>query len=511
MTSNSNDKGLGRRRFLAGLGGAAGLGAAGLGALGAGMSARRRANAGFRDHEAGHDPAQALAERKLLFVVCAAGGGSIIDSFLPVLDTEVVNGEPASLDVYPESLIRQPEGSNIRCLGNLSNTSYFTPTFSMEGFLQNHYSDTVVLTHENTSVNHEVAQRRAVTGAGIDSGRTILEAAALRHGSDLLLPNCAMATGGYIAPGTDASLPRWARGEIVADPLMFASSTHGYRGVLGAPDAALIERARGVRRQLDDASPFGQTFRDSPLRQQYLSLRDENQAGVEVADLISKLMLVPQDALPSKFGLESSPIVDLVRETFPSMYTDPWQAKAALSFALAYFGVSCAVSLSVDFEPVGTTSSLISTPLAFDYSHNDHRVAQNIMWGRVCLVLDGLIRLLKSSDYLGDPALGKMWDRSLVYVATDFGREKIRPFNSGSYGTGHHLNNGSLLISPLLKGNQVFGGIDPDTLLTYGFDRDSGAPEPGSLMREGDVYSAVAQALDIEFTQRRDMSAMMKA
>jgi len=44
-----------------------------------------------------------------------------------------------------------------------------------------------------------------------------------------------------------------------------------------------------------------------------------------------------------------------------------------------------------------------------------------------------------------------LWDRSLIYVATDCGREKARPSGASSWGTGHHLNNGSVLISPLLR------------------------------------------------------------
>ena len=156
-------------------------------------------------------------------------------------------------------------------------------------------------------------------------------------------------------------------------------------------------------------------------------------------------------------------------------------------------------------------SSLISTPLAFDYSHTDHRVAQNLMWGRTCRLIDGLVTLLKTFDYLGDPSLGKLWDRSLIYVATEFGREKTRSAGASSWSSGHHLNNGALLISPLLKGNAVYGGVDPNTLLTYGFDRATGQPDPGAIMREGDVYSAIAMALGIEFEGRRDMAALVRA
>lgn len=115
--------------------------------------------------------------------------------------------------------------------------------------------------------------------------------------------------------------------------------------------------------------------------------------------------------------------------------------------------------------------------------------------------------LLQRLDYLGDPALGKMWDRSLIYVATDFGRDKTRPAAAESWGTGHALNNGTLIVSPLLKRNRVFGGIDPTTCETYGFDGSTGNPEPGIHCSEAHVYSAIAQAMDIEFPERIDMSA----
>lgn len=493
-----------RRRMLGGLLGAGALGAGALASLGLRPGIARSG----QTPRAADDPG--IADRKLLFVVCATGGGNIVDSFLPVLDSEVTTGDPSMLDVYPESLIVQPPSSNIRCVGNLANYSYFTSNFSMQTLLANHYADMVVLGHECTSVNHTVAQKRALTGAGVNFGRTIMEAQAERHGSGMLLPNTNMANGGYIAPGDDPELPRWARAELIADPLMFAAATHGRRGVSGAPDSAAIDRARQVRTQLEQRSPFGQTFAESPLRKQYLEQRETSQPAIEAADLITKLMLIPQANLPAKYGLEASPLVDPIHEAFPLIYSDAWEARASLAFALAYFGVSCSISVGLDFDPVAVGNTLISTPLAFDYSHNDHRVAQNLMWGRTSRLIDGLITLLKTFDYQGDPALGKMWDRSLIYVATDFGREKVRPAGASSWSTGHHLNNGALLISPLLKGNAVYGGVDPNTLLTYGFDRATGAPDPGMIMREGDVYSAVASALDIEFAGRTDMSALVR-
>ena len=117
---------------------------------------------------------------------------------------------------------------------------------------------------------------------------------------------------------------------------------------------------------------------------------------------------------------------------------------------------------------------------------------------------------LKQLDYLGDPSLGKMWDRSLIYVATEFGREQFRPPGAELWGAGHSLNNGTLLISPLLEGNRVFGGVDPHTCLTYGFDTRTGEPDVDVELKEGHVYSAIAQALGVDFPGRHDMSAIMR-
>ncbi|WP_163861608.1 hypothetical protein [Myxococcus eversor] len=143
----------------------------------------------------------------------------------------------------------------------------------------------------------------------------------------------------------------------------------------------------------------------------------------------------------------------------------------------------------------GGTQKIVNAQLAFDDSPTGHRVAQNAMWSHVLRVTDGLIRLLKATEDARHPG-SSLWQRSLIYFATDFGREKHRPTaGTTAFGTGHHLNNGVVLVSPRLKGNRVYGGVDPSTCLTYGFDRVSGAPAPGTVMGERDVYSAICGAL----------------
>lgn len=58
------------------------------------------------------------------------------------------------------------------------------------------------------------------------------------------------------------------------------------------------------------------------------------------------------------------------------------------------------------------------------------------------------------------------------------------------YCSDHHFNNGSVLLSPLLRGNRVFGGVVPATLLTYGFDGRTGEARRGVQHASGEVTNA---------------------
>ncbi len=457
--------------------------------------------------------AQVPVDRKFLFVIAATGGGSIIDSFLPIVDSESPNG--ATIVAFPNQLVAQPNGSNLRCvhspfpieLGGFNIVGHLLP------FLQRHGSDVAVMTQECTSVNHLIAQKRSLTGAGINGGRTLLEAAAMAHGNGLLMPAVNMCESGYLEPGDDVSVPDSARAVAVADALLFAFATDGVRGLQNLPQRSLIDRARRIRNRVDDDSVFGITFRDAPLRRSFIDARTRLAPTMEANDLITKLTMVanvPGSIPLDDFDLSSSPDGEKVRAAFPSLTSDPFEAQGALAFLLARHGVSCAVALSPSFNPL-LDDGLKNTPLAFDFSHTNHTLTQYAMWSRVLRCADGLITLLKGQDVDDDdPAQGKMWNRSLVYIATDFGRDKTRPANSFEFGSGHHLNNGNILISPLLNGNRVYGGVDVNTALTFGFDPVTGIAAPGSLMREGEVYSAVAHALGIDFDGRVDMPCMVK-
>jgi hypothetical protein len=452
------------------------------------------------------DPAPALrkvapGERKLLFVVCAYGGASIIDSFMPVTESQVGDWFAAqTLNAFPDGMIEQRSGSTLRTPKLLDGYGIYTkPSFGLGDLVARHGADIAAIGHEVSSVNHTVGQQRALSGAGINRGRTLMEAMALRYGGGMAVPSCNMASDGYMRHGTDPTLPFEARHELIAAPLLFGAGTHGYKALEDAPSDALMARARRVREQLDQRSVFARTFAKDPRRERYLYTRSMLSPRLESESLFEKLLLLDTAGVDAKFGIRQDKLVQEVRSVLPNLEADRTEAQIALGFLMAYHGISASVTMGFPTDPyVSKAGEIQGSPLAFDFSHSSHREIQSLMWSRTAGVLDKLISLLKSHDYLGDASLGKMWDRSLIYVATEFGRDKTRPFLSGAWGTGHHLNNGSLLISPLLKGNAVYGGVDPKTCLTYGCDLSTGQPTPGKHLDESHVYGAIAQALDLD-------------
>mgnify|MGYP000739781847 CR=1 FL=1 len=443
------------------------------------------------------------ADAKLLFIVSANGGASITDAFLPLTTDEAADGVRA---YAPDDVVDVGGFRVVRPLDNQLQGSLPIGTgYSLVDFVNAHGDDLVVMTQENTSVNHDVAAHRSLTGSNVFNGRTLGEAVASVHGRDLVLPNVVSAYGGYARPGTDPSLAATSRGEPVANPLLFALGTHGSQGVRGATvDARVVERARRLRRRLEERSPFVRTFKQRGRLRDYLSRRDDVAARLEADNLIQKLMMVPDpDHELPYIGLQATEESVLLDEVFPERLDDPMHAQASLAFLLARYGVSCAVTLSTANAFFGDTG-LKEPPLAFDYSHTEHVAAQNSMWGRTMETVDKLIQLLKRTPHLGNPDLGSMWSRSLIYVATEFGRD--RDANAG--GSSHHLNNGSVLLSPMLQGGRVYGGVDVETGLTYGFDRDTGEARPGTVMPEGDVYSVIADAFDVDFDARSSLPCL---
>lgn len=441
----------------------------------------------------------ASGKRRYLFVICASGGASIIDSFLAQTEG------PAA---YP-NLVRPP-ASAFSAAPALANTLQgglpLGVNYSQSEFVTKYGSDMCVMTCDVSSVNHAVAARRAMTGDSIFGGRTIAEAIAAKYGMAQPLANLLLTGGGYAAPGDDGTVPEAARGQLITDPLMFAFSTHGSRGITSTLSGAELDKIRELRGSLEKISRFTTTHNDSRLLGRYVENRERVVKMLEKGDTITRLMLVDaNDPALSGFGLTSSPDFDLVRGKFANLATDPFESRLALAFLATKNNLSSAVSVGLPQSPQITAAGTPNAPIAFDWSHVDHRGAQNAMWSYVLRGVGGLIDLLKATDIDNDPAKGKMWEQSLIYIATEFGRDKLI-----TGGSGHNVNNGVVFISPLLAGNRVFGGVDQTTGLTYGFDRMTGDPAPGVKMKEADIYSVIATAFDLEFERRTDVKVMMR-
>lgn len=473
----------------------------GLGALLAGAALRpRRSTAEVHTETPG---------RKYLFVFTAFGGASIIDSLLPIAASTSPNA--GVLTTFADAQVDQVGA--MRCVAPLVTEANNDPQrppvrFAQRDFLVRHGSDTAVLTVENSSVSHPTAQARAMSGGGsANRGRTILETVAEVHGQGLPMPVVNMASQGFVNPGSDLALSPKLQQVAVLDPRSFALGTHSSRGLVRPIADDLVARARRAREQAEARSRFEERFVGTESLRRWSELRERG-AVVEAADLVTKLMLVGQPGIPA-----SSEVARL-KTYLPSLEIDVMEAEAALAFLLALNGVSCALaigSLSVATRELvgGVPTASVYPTNGFDASHNSHRVSQSSCWSRLFRVMDGLVRLLKDTP---DPSAGgaSMWSNSLIFVTTDFGREKTRPRDALVFGSGHHLNNGCILVSPLIKGGRAYGGVDPQTALTYGFDPVTGEPRPNTVMSEDQIYGAVAHALGVAFPGRKDMPAIVR-
>lgn len=457
--------------------------------------------------------AQQPASRKFLIVMTCTGGASIIDSMLAVRESECPT--PDVLNVYPDAMVQTVEGTPFRAvdqqLEDIGPLPYSGPA-NQSDFVRRHAAQMAVFTYTGTSVNHLVAEKRTLTGNDAWAGRTIQEICAAVYGEGLALPNVNMGVGGYIEPGIDPALPAWARAEPVTNATTWPFGLHGFKGLRDAPSATLMERARQARERLEQQSLFDRTFTRSELLAAWKARRADA-SRVEAQDLITRLNSLRDSAEHplSRFGLTSSPDADRLQRVFPHMATDPMEAQAALAYLLIANGISVTVTIGPSLSPnVGGQQIVDSPPLAFDFSHTAHRGAQAIMWHRMLSVADRLIGLLKETEYQDGQSY---WDHSLMYFASDFGRSRGRPGRARDFGTGHHINNGCLMVSPLLRGNTVYGGVDPATMLTYGFDPVSGRPEPGRNMSEAELFAGIVQTLGVSTagTGLPDMAALRRA
>jgi len=492
-----------------------GLAAAG---VGAGAYAASRGRFVGTAHADPTDP-------RFLIVIGAFGGASMLDCFMPVDRADALTHAQRGTVISYETT--QPEGSNIRCVDRQIPRQY----------LQRHAHESVVMSTLSSSVNHFVAQARSVNGRDVNAGRTMTEAIAAVYGDACPLPNVNMGRGGYSEPGADTSLDPRFRGEIVTNPVTFPLSMSGHAGIVPLGErpgqdpairADLVARARAVRDdQLETLSPFAQTFPGARTRRDLLQARRTIEPTLETSDLIQKLLFVPDlgDAFPlNAWGItpsdEAGRILDRLPGAFPANANgtpdDRLEAQAALAYLLLRTGSSVAVTMT---QP-GTDGFL-----AFDQSHQNHRTAQRVHWNRVLRVADDLIDLLATAEYVGPdgPTGTSIWDRTMIVFATEFGRDK---WDVGDgFGTGHHLNNGLLVTSPLLRGNQTLGQPDPNNGFLCGWDRETGAPTPFDGLEPGEdplfddvrqppseeaVYGTLLQALDVNFEGQQTLPAVLK-
>ena len=450
-------------------------------------------------------------EPYFLIVLPAFGGGAIIDSFLPVKESEATDAP--TLDCFPDAQVKDIAGSPFRAVDAIIDSvigqSIPPIEVPLSWFADKYKDQMMVTTLQGTSVNHNVAQHRSLTGGGAWAGRTLQEMVALCYGEGYPLPNVNMATLGYLSPGADRSLPDYCYAEPIAQPLLKPLSLSAYKGINGLPDPQLIEMARAARNgHLDAESSFYRTFRLSERLQRWRKQRSQDQLAIESQNLIDKLIFVrDQPGIPlSEYGLQESPDAAMLATVFPNMLgaeLDPLEHQAALAYLLLKNRVSVTVTLAPTLAPLlGGPTLVKNPPLAFDGSHNDHRSAQALMWSRILTIADKLIDLLKATPY--DEGTGEsMWDRTMLHMPTDFGRDKRRPAGANRWGTAHNLNNGTLTLGSMVNGNRVLGdvirgdSVDTDCH-TYGFNLTTGAPEPGRTTTEMEHYAGLLQALAID-------------
>jgi hypothetical protein len=479
-----------------------------------GLSTSRRAEA-------------AQAKPKFLIVFSMGGAASILDSFMAMKATEVSaqGGNPASLNCFDETnttvktKVSQPidangnpvasdlraatqEGLTHSSLGNLP-----IDTSNQQAFLNANYKDMLVVPWFATSVNHSVAQHRSITGNDAWNGRTLQEVAALTYGASLPIPNLNLGTEGFAQPGIDHSIAEYAKNVAVTDALYFALGLSATSGLPGAPSAGALELARKFRNQrLEQASPFFKTFANNPAMKRWLNQRNQVLADYEGQNLVQRLSFLEGEGIkPSQGALD-------IRSQFSDFANDPLDAKAIVALLAITSGISSVVTLGTGFTTVtkptapGTNplTGILNTPIGFDLSHQNHRETQAMQWNRALKTAGRMIEFLKKTPYGSSGET--YWDHSVIYFATDFGRDRIRPEGSPTFSTGHNLENAALIVSPSAKGNSALGGIavspTGNDLKFYGFNRSTGAKDPSApIATEKELYTSVLTLLDVDTTK----------
>jgi hypothetical protein len=448
---------------------------------------------------------------KRLIVFTLTGGASFANSFLCRRRSEVAH--PERLDVFDEDEVVEFADSPLRAV-RLSDR-----TLGAEGFRQQLVIDRdaqvrfmtkrrhqlTVATVTAGSITHPIGQHRAMTGGGAWRGRTIAEAFAAGSASaeNVAIPNVNMASAGFQQAGTDPSLDARVRQESIVAPSEWFLGLHGSRGIRGAPRSELIDLARRTRdERLEPLSEFVRDHATTKALSSWALRRGRAQHELEALDLITKLCFTEGSGVGSlsDYGLSASPEAGSVRHAFPRWAHDPLESQAALAFLLLRHRVSAAVTIGPGYETVVLPSGEVLNPsVSFDSAHTRSRPVHAAMWGRVLGVADRLIDLMEQT--VVDSATGEtLWDDCVMYFVGEFGRETTRPDDALVFGTAHHPRSAILLASPILTGNRLLGGVDPNDLGTYGFDLANGSPMPETMVREDQMFAGVLTALGIDLS-----------
>lgn len=454
-------------------------------------------------------------DKRFLIVLTASGGASIIDGPMALSSEEVLaaGGDASRVNCFGEAQLSEIANSPFRApkvdttIGALGG---YQVTTDQADFVRKHHQDMMTMTIEGTSVNHGIAQRRSVTGNDAWNGRTLQEAVAAQYGKNLPIANLNLGTGGFAMPGIDESLPDYAQLVSATNAAYWPLGLSSHLGLGAGMNDQKMEILRRYRaKNVEQGSNFWKTFRGDSLLDKWVSQRKKGVSEFEAAELIKKLYWYPK----TNGGLSPNPVAADLRNMFPDYENDTFDAQAILAYLAITEGVSCSVTLgpgaAAEISEQGL-DKFYNPPIGFDFSHTDHRGTQAMMWERMLTVADKLIGLLKAKEFKNGQSF---WDRTMIYVATEFGRSRGRPTDSENFSSGHDLNNGFLVISPMANGNTILGGVNPGTGLTYGFDPQTGAPEMGRKMTEKEIYSGLLQVMNVDTagTGLPNMKAMKKS
>jgi len=442
--------------------------------------------------------ARASTGPRFLLNVCGLGGYSIQDAFMAIRESEAGTAAPY-FNTFPDAWVDSIGPFRAVSIPANDVAGFGAESFQPE-FVRRHGGEMLVYTHRASSVNHPVAQTRVLNGDRAWLGRTIPEAVAAHHGRNFPLANVNMAMSGFAEHGSDPSLPTWARAISVTDPWMFPLALSAQEGLSRPWAADEVARMRGYRSRLVEAqSDLLRSNADDPMWSQWRENRERLKL-LEAASAIEKLNINPStDERPfDDYGLPTTPDLSRLQSAFPRLTQDPFEAQAALAFLLLKHQLSVSVTISVAPQQLRIGTEIINAGSAFDAAHGIHRPNQALMWTRMLVVADRLIALLESEPYGSSGET--LWDRTVMFLPTEFGRGQYRVQNDVLFGTAHDLEGAQVLVSPLVNGGKILGDVDRSSGRLWGFDPESttNIVDPSrSGIREKDTYAGVLHLLDV--------------